>query len=1143
MFIQKPPFLSLKSHLIAGLLLTLILICAQFVSGQAHAQFRTMTANQAVNLITPSLSYDVLEFAKIYEDEEGTLSPLAAQQRFTSGVESDIKAEKIVNLSYKSHLFYIVFELENNTDVQDWLLDFGGVAQGKSGLPYSFSLINATTGRTVFDTEAQASEAQVSTEKKGPYIPFRLVPGHKNIFVISIYPSDSMSMTFPLNVRAAGSSSFLSEEEFLSNAYFNLLLGGSIIFILGVCLFKGGYIFLPLIIMMGTKYFWFWLQDTFFILNLRLVEWAPAIYVAVSSIMAIIISYLFCSNRKRQEDSSILLIIMAVIVFFSFIMYAFILPQNTILRTVTLCIPYLLAFLSVAFYCFGQHAAGVHGAKYLGVTWLLWLSGIIIHYLATANFLPTTVWLIQAEWYVLAGIVVSMMLSVSGRYEGLKQEAVQLIIRKAQKAQSLAKLKQSKESADQARLLRVIEREREIMEELRQRETQRTEEMRQAKIAADEANSAKSAFLAVVSHEIRTPMTGIMGMVRLMHDTPLSNEQLDYVQTIKDSGDAMLALLNDILDFSKIESGGMQLEIVDFDLQRLLDGVVRLMSGHASQKNIFIRAEIAHDVPRYLKGDPTRLRQVLLNFVGNAIKFTSEGGVTIHVYIDPDFPALYERPNETPVKFVIEDTGIGISEDGQKKLFTPFAQADSSISRKFGGTGLGLAICKRLIEAMGSKIELKSVEGQGSKFFFTLAMDKGEGDAIVDEMASAQANQQKAAGVRLTILVVDDNEINRKVVQGILTKYGHKSVVAENGGDAVAMAEYNPFDLILMDIELPDMNGVEATKLIRNNPKIPKQPHIAALTGNVQQEAINYYIESGMDSHLAKPIEPQKIEQLLNFLAAQKGGGTPPAEGNAQADALPVQPQQGSAFDDAQDFNMGQGPQPSQAPQVPETRSEQEYQPALQEPSISSPMQEPLHAPTQNPEPQQYEQPNERTQVQDEVSQLSQPVLNEQQLSQEQPVQVNEPEAPHQPSAVEQAMQGEFIAEDKPADEAQGDIATDAKIAELFDEPMLAGLKDAMGFEQLNELMQPLFEKNDELVADLQAALESENWLVVKERGHEIKGMNGNFGLIKLQELGGKLEAMAREDVTDKGAYAVIINQLPKYKDESREVLESWMRK
>jgi CheY-like chemotaxis protein len=596
------------------------------------------------------------------------------------------------------------------------------------------------------------------------------------------------------------------------------------------------------------------------------------------------------------------------------------------------------------------------------------------------------------------------------------------------------------------------------------------------------------------------------------------------VQTIKDSGDAMLALLNDILDFSKIESGGMQLEIVDFDLQRLLDGVVRLMSGHASQKDIFIKAEVAHDVPRYLKGDPTRLRQVLLNFVGNAIKFTSEGGVTIHVYIDPDFPALYERPNETPIKFVIEDTGIGISEDGQKKLFTPFAQADSSISRKFGGTGLGLAICKRLIEAMGSKIELKSVEGQGSKFFFTLAMDKGESDAIVDEMATAQANQQKAAGVRLTILVVDDNEINRKVVQGILTKYGHKSVVAENGGDAVAMAEYNPFDLILMDIELPDMNGVEATKLIRHNPKIPKQPHIAALTGNVQQEAIDYYIESGMDSHLAKPIEPQKIEQLLNFLAAQKTGGQPLAQTEAGAEVPPSMPQQaqeqtppqGSVFEDAQDFNMGQAPQ-------------QPSQPAAQEHAPSSP----------NPEQQPHPQPEMPSQ-QNEVSAQQNPQELE---TNEAALQGDVPEQIQQSSAVEQAMQGEYIAEDKPADEVQGDIATDAKIAELFDEPMLAGLKDAMGFDQLNELMQPLFEKNDELVADLQKALEDENWLVVKERGHEMKGMNGNFGLIKLQDLGGKLEAMAREDVTDKGAYAVVINQLPKYKDESREVLESWMRK
>lgn len=515
-------------------------------------------------------------------------------------------------------------------------------------------------------------------------------------------------------------------------------------------------------------------------------------------------------------------------------------------------------------------------------------------------------WFVYAPWIALLLQTLCFIRLLFARGEALFSERLRVESLKLKEAEQLSRIKQSKEAADQARLIRVIEREREVMEELRERESQRTEEMRRAKEAADEANRAKSAFLAVVSHEIRTPMTGIMGMVRLLLDSTLGGREREYAQTIKDSGDSMLRLLNDILDFSKIENDHLTLEDIEFDLRHAVKSIVRLMSGQASNKNIELLSDIDDAVPKYVRGDPSRLRQVLLNLVGNAIKFTSEGSVTIMIrkiaaddkeLIEGDIPAFDEDRYIHTLSFAVKDTGIGISPEAQVNIFAPFSQADSSITRKFGGTGLGLAISKRLIEAMGGAISLKSIVNMGSTFSFTLRMAEGFSDQA-NSKASITLSSGKHHIPSLKVLVVEDNEINQRVIKEMLERADHAVSIANTGEKAMEIVGKTYFDLILMDDELPGKSGGETTQAIRKSNGLCASSVIIGLTGNVTTEDQKRLKEFGMNDVLGKPIDPAKLQiAFVNYFVSNDNytptPPPPPTKSATQSDAyVPAPPPQ-----------------------------------------------------------------------------------------------------------------------------------------------------------------------------------------------------------------------------------------------------------
>lgn len=813
-------------------------------------------------------SFNASSYAYVTPDPGGRISYRTLIDNFNAGQKGERIKGSVLNLGSSGTPHWIVIVLQNDSWTDNWILSFGQHMDGRIGMLKDISVYENITNTRYLDTISAAQNPYISGGTvSGSAVKVNLPKGKRSVFVIYAVPHAGHIVTLVPTLTM--------EKAFMDNANnpyrIDRMLGRFMMVMLGLfggaLLFgraKDGWIFLAYFLL---QYELLQYQNNALFTDNPMAGQMPQLLLGAIVIISLLSGKIFLNIKSFDAMQYRILIAFMALAAAAVSASVFFLPANLPLRILGIVVPMIGGISFLTMLSFAQAYKGQYGARQFGVAWLCMLAGLMCNVLALSDIIPATPSTVAAYWYAILPQGILFVTANFTKFFKAQRQTAMKISETDSESESFARLRQSKEASEINRLKRLIEHEREVMNSMREREVQQNEEMRSAKEGADEANRAKSAFLAVISHEIRTPMSGIMGMVRLLLESKLNKEQLDYAQTIQDSGDAMLSLLNDILDFEKIESGKMELEHIDFDLHRIINSIVTLMSGHATGKGLVLKADMDANVPRYVIGDPVRLRQVLLNLTGNSIKFTQNGSVTLRVKLDPTADTRSGTVHR--IRFAVEDTGVGISKEAQKNLFNPFAQADSSTARKFGGTGLGLAISQRLIEAMGGKIHIDSTEGHGSIFFFTLIVENGSAEAV--DGRAAKNDFAGAPEKSLNILGVEDNEINQKLLKEFVQRLGHKITLCGSGEQALEMVATESFDMILMDVNLPGLSGMGTTKAIRamKDRKKAATP-IIALTGKSQDSEIRMCYTVNMNGHMVKPVDPKRLKGMIEKVITNK---------------------------------------------------------------------------------------------------------------------------------------------------------------------------------------------------------------------------------------------------------------------------------
>ncbi len=1007
-------------------------------------------AFRPIFLSSKSSSYDIAPFSKVFEDASKQMSFGQIMAQFRAG-QGAAASGNPVYLGYTQRGYWIVFGVYNRNQAKtQWTLNFGTRMTGTIGVADRIAVFSDASPDhpLMIDGRLAPYKQQVKGQERNA-VPFNFEPNQGRIIGVYVEPAAGVPLALDLHLEEPTVFTAAHDQYSLQS---NVVRAGAA----AVCMLFLVFWFkyrqaapACLLAYAVAQYFIFMTSDEIVPRGNNTAAQYMELLHAGAAIAALLLSRLVLFGReKKNKQRSILTataIAIAVLAVAGSMVDALSGPINTVLiRLLPVAVPALIVVLGGISVI---KAERVQGIAYT-FAWAVLLGGAVMTEAASSGMSAYSVSGINFYW--MCFILHLSLLSFSALRNLTITEAMHIhdMTEAKRRREEDMEMRKTKELADQTRMLGVLQREKELMADLRNREQERIQAMRRAKEAADSANKAKSDFLAVISHEIRTPMTGVMGMIRLLLDTPLSDKQKEYAKTIQYSGDALLTLLNDILDLSKVEEGKMTIETIDFDLNKLAESVVLLMSGRAEEKKIYLKAEIDPECPTALKGDPTRLRQIMLNLISNAIKFTDKGGVTLII-------KAHDKTAKKPrIYFGVKDSGIGITEDVQKKLFQPYQQADSTTARKFGGTGLGLSICKRLVEAMGSSVQIASKMGEGTVFYFILSMEYGVGEAQLAAEAAAQGV------IPLKLLVVDDNIINQRVVAGLLEKDGHKIVTV--GGAEAAMAELKniAFDVILMDMEMPQIDGVMATQMIRRLPDPAKsKTTIIAMTGNVGKEDVQRCRDAGMDDYISKPVNPENLRKLL--------------------------------------IQYGKKKYPDQQPVVPKPQG------------VSAVMSAPPPAPAAPTLAKPADKPATPVAAAPVASAAANPI----------------PENPAAPAAPAAPPVNMAIFEQQ----------------KLFSTDVLGGLKGSLGKDQMDEMMQGLYEKTEELIGTAEKGIEAKDLKALQGAGHDIKGMTSNFGLTAISDLGARLERQAKENFAIDILADIVKKMRPTYYD-TRSIVEKWMK-
>ena len=705
-------------------------------------------------------------------------------------------------------------------------------------------------------------------EIKYPLPVFKFSPPSNEEIEVYLRFETGASMSLPLEVLAPGVFESLSREEFLVQGLFYgilFMLWGYNLF-LWISLRERGFVYYSLFVFCltlfifsfeGLAYRYLWTEYSWW--NRNVLHHSGAL----TCFMALSFTTTFFDTGNNFPRSNVVANLLRFLLLSSQLLVFFVSYRLMVQISATLGITSFVFIIFLAGYARfrGSGSAGAFLAA-----WGIFLITSASLLLASYNLLPTNV--VTEQGYRIGIVVMTLALGffLGGRYNRAMRENHRLMRTQAAVLEDRVKLRTRELTRTNENLQAEIETRRNVEEKLKE-----------ARDRAESANQAKSEFLSNMSHEIRTPMNAILGMSDLLSETELNDEQKAFIKTLTGAGENLLSLINDVLDISKIEAGLVELENVPVNVKELLESTFAIFEANIREKGLEFAIQIAADVPERVAGDKTRLRQILLNLLGNAVKFTEKGGIQLIVRKKENPLSEEVGDKRIYLEFTVADSGIGINEREKQNIFGAFLQADSSITRRYGGSGLGLAICRRLVDMMRGEIRLESEPGRGSNFIFTIPLhylldDENESDYRHNGRARKNGDEiplQPGEKAPLRILAVEDNEDNLLLLGHYFKSQAYRLDTAVNGKIALEIFQENEFDLVLMDIQMPVLDGHSSTRLIREwERKMGRLPTpIVALTAHALKEEIEKSLAAGCDTHITKPVRKNELLRLVGEYA------------------------------------------------------------------------------------------------------------------------------------------------------------------------------------------------------------------------------------------------------------------------------------